>query len=61
MGKFESFKVRFLHYQGREEHVIHGVDSDRWLYFEELPILKDKFKYDGVLNMWWKPKRGRMY
>lgn len=40
--------------------VIYGVDPDRWSYFETLSIFNEEFKYDGVLNMWWKPKRGRM-
>jgi len=60
MGKFESFKGRFLRYQGGEEHVVHGVDADRWSYFEAFSILKEEFKYDGMVKLWWKPKRGRM-
>jgi len=60
MGKFEAFKGRFLRYKGGEEHVVHGLDADRWSYFEALSILKDEFKYDGMVKLWWKPKRGRM-
>ncbi|QCD94250.1 hypothetical protein DEO72_LG5g2333 [Vigna unguiculata] len=60
MGKFEAFKGRFLRYKGGEEHVVHGLDADRWSYFEALSILKDEFKYDGMVKLWWKLKRGRM-
>jgi len=60
MGKFESFRGRFLRYNGGEEHVFHGLHLDRWSYFEALSILKEEFKYDGAMKLWWKPKRVRM-
>jgi len=51
IGKFESFKGRFLRYQGGEEHVVHGVNADRWSYFKALSILKEEFKYDGMVKV----------
>jgi len=49
-----------MHYNGGEEHVFHGLDPDRWSYFDALSILKEEFKYDGAMKLWWKPKSGRM-
>jgi len=60
MGKFESFKDGFLRYNEGEEHVFHELDLDRCSYFEALSILKEEFKYDEAMKLWWKPKRGRM-
>jgi len=31
-----------------------------WSYFKALGIMKKDFKYDGHVNLWWKPKKGRM-
>ena len=49
-----------MRYKGGEEHIFHGLDPDRWSYFEVLSILKEEFKYDGTIKLWWKPKKGRM-
>ncbi|WVY98174.1 hypothetical protein V8G54_030325 [Vigna mungo] len=55
MGKF----VNGLRYVGGEIHVIKGIDSDRWSYFEAIGIVKD-FKYDADFKLWWKGSKQRM-
>ncbi|WVZ13613.1 hypothetical protein V8G54_011179 [Vigna mungo] len=55
MGRFVNDKG--LRYVGGEEHVIVGVDPDRWSYFEALGIIKEQFKYAADFKLWWKGSR----
>ncbi|WVY93826.1 hypothetical protein V8G54_032914 [Vigna mungo] len=55
MGRFVNDKG--LQYVGGEEHVIVGVDPDRWSYFEALGIIKEQFKYAADFKLWWKGSR----
>ncbi|WVZ21257.1 hypothetical protein V8G54_008579 [Vigna mungo] len=55
MGRFVNDKG--LRYVGGEEHVIIGVDPDRWSYFEALGIIKEEFKYAADFKLWWKGSR----
>ncbi|WVY93030.1 hypothetical protein V8G54_032118 [Vigna mungo] len=55
MGRFVNDKG--LRYVGGEEHVIVGVDPDRWSYFEALGIIKEQFKYGADFKLWWKGSR----
>ncbi|WVZ07385.1 hypothetical protein V8G54_020731 [Vigna mungo] len=52
MSRFVNDKG--LRYVGGEEHVIIGVDPDRWSYFEALGIIKEEFKYAADFKLWWK-------
>ncbi|WVZ06131.1 hypothetical protein V8G54_019477 [Vigna mungo] len=49
--------IKGLRYVGGEEHVIVGVDPDRWSYFEAVEIIKEQFKYGADSKVWWKGSR----
>ncbi|XP_027913371.1 uncharacterized protein LOC114173285 isoform X1 [Vigna unguiculata] len=51
MGRFE--RNRGLKYVGGEIHVVSGIDTDFWSFFEALGIVKE-FKYAGDVRLWWK-------
>lgn len=42
------------HYDHGELHTIHGVDIDRWSYFEALGILRNDLGINGNVRLWWK-------
>ena len=43
-----------LYYTGGQEHVVNGIDRDKWCYFEATGILKE-LGYDDHLQyrLWW--------
>lgn len=46
-----------LYYKGGEVHVIHGLDANKWSYFEAMRLLTELGdKGDGDLEVWWKGK-----
>lgn len=58
IGNFVMAKKK-LFYIGGEKHRIYNVDTDTWLHFEAVNIIK-KFKYVGQFTLWWKPSNKNM-
>lgn len=50
----EFVRDYILYYTGGQEHVVNGIDRDRWCYFEATGILKE-LGYDDHLKyrLWW--------
>jgi len=51
-GQF--FTDYLLYYTGGYEHVVTGIDRDKWSYFEATGILKELGYHDHLkYRLWW--------
>lgn len=43
-----------IHYVGGDVNIVHGVDLDKWSFFEAIDIVREDFGDGGTVKLWWK-------